>query len=63
MIRLQDIAERAQVSIMTVSKSLRDAPDISAATKDRIRRLASKWVMCPTVPRKGFATAEHSCLA
>lgn len=40
MIRLKDIARRAGVSVMTVSKVLRDAPDISAATKNRIRQLA-----------------------
>ena len=35
MIRLKDIALRAGVSIMTVSKALRDEPDISVATKAR----------------------------
>ncbi|MBM3848180.1 MAG: LacI family transcriptional regulator [Verrucomicrobia bacterium] len=54
MIRLQDIAERAQVSIMTVSKSLRDAPDISAATKDRIRRLASEMGYVPNSAAQGL---------
>ncbi len=29
MVRLKDIAERANVSVMTVSKVMRDAPDIS----------------------------------
>jgi DNA-binding LacI/PurR family transcriptional regulator len=40
MVRLKDIAAQAGVSVMTVSKALRDAPDISAATKTRIRTLA-----------------------
>src|SRR2546430_1296605 len=42
MIRLKDIAARASVSVMTVSKVLRDAPDISAATKPRVRQLAAE---------------------
>ncbi|PYJ96596.1 MAG: LacI family transcriptional regulator, partial [Verrucomicrobia bacterium] len=37
MVRLKDIAEQAGVSVMTVSKVLRDAPDISVATKARVR--------------------------
>src|SRR5688500_2298563 len=42
MVRLKDIALRAGVSIMTVSKVLRDEPDISPATKTRIRLLAQQ---------------------
>jgi len=37
MVRLKDIAARAGVSIMTVSKALRDEPDVSASTKARLR--------------------------
>jgi DNA-binding LacI/PurR family transcriptional regulator len=40
MIRLKDIAAQAGVSVMTVSKALRDAPDVSADTRARIRQLA-----------------------
>jgi DNA-binding LacI/PurR family transcriptional regulator len=40
MIRLKDIALRANVSVMTVSKALRDARDVSTATKARIKQLA-----------------------
>jgi DNA-binding LacI/PurR family transcriptional regulator len=47
MIRLKDIAARAGVSVMTVSKVLRDAPDISAATKARIRKLAEEMGYVP----------------
>ena len=42
MIRLKDIALRAEVSVMTVSKALRDAPDVSEGTKLRIRKLAQE---------------------
>lgn len=40
MVRLKDIAQLTGVSVMTVSKALRDAPDVSAATKARIKQLA-----------------------
>ena len=47
MIRLKDIAQRAGVSVMTVSKVLRDAPDISAATKSRVKALAQQMGYVP----------------
>jgi len=42
MVRLKDIARHAGVSVMTVSKALRDEPDVSAATKLRIKSLAQQ---------------------
>lgn len=47
MIRLKDIAKRAGVSVMTVSKVLRDAPDISANTKSRIKMLSREMGYVP----------------
>ena len=47
MVRLKDIALRAGVSVMTVSKVMRDAPDISAATKERIRKMAGEMGYVP----------------
>jgi LacI family transcriptional regulator len=47
MVRLKDIAEQAGVSVMTVSKVMRDAPDISAATKARVRALAEQMGYVP----------------
>ncbi len=47
MIRLKDIAARAGVSVMTVSKVLRDAPDISAATKTRVRLISRQMGYVP----------------
>jgi LacI family transcriptional regulator len=40
MVRLKDIARKANVSVMTVSKALRDAPDVSDETRARIKALA-----------------------
>ena len=47
MVRLKDIAARAGVSLMTVSKALRDAPDISSNTKARIKVLAEQMGYVP----------------
>src|SRR5687767_8251482 len=56
MVRLKDIAVRAGVSVMTVSKVLRDAPDISAATKARIRSLAQEMGYVPDSLAQGLRT-------
>ena len=56
MVRLKDIAGRAGVSVMTVSKVLRDAPDISAATKSRIRALARQMGYVPDSLAQGLRT-------
>lgn len=47
MVRLKDIAEKAGVSVMTVSKSLRGATDISVRTKTRIKALAQQMGYMP----------------
>ncbi len=47
MVRLKDIARQARVSVMTVSKVMRDEPDISASTKARIRLLAQQMGYVP----------------
>ncbi|HWQ91377.1 MAG TPA: LacI family DNA-binding transcriptional regulator [Clostridia bacterium] len=54
MIRLKDIAERAGVSVMTVSKALRDAPDVSVATKLRIKALAQQLGYVPDSTAQGL---------
>jgi len=47
MVRLKDIAEKAGVTVMTVSKVMHNAPDISEATKTRIRALAEQMGYVP----------------
>src|SRR5688572_29115772 len=54
MVRLKDIALRAGVSVMTVSKVMRDAPDISAATKARVRQLAQQMGYMPDTVAQGL---------
>jgi LacI family transcriptional regulator len=69
MTRLKDIAERAGVSVMTVSKALRDEPDVSAGTKTRIKLLAQQLGYVPDSTAQGlrnrttklFGVAVSSC--
>jgi DNA-binding LacI/PurR family transcriptional regulator len=56
MIRLKDIAGRAGVSVVTVSKALRDAPDVSATTKTRIKLLAQQMGYLPDSIAQGLRT-------
>src|SRR5262249_14095454 len=56
MVRLKDIAERAGVSVMTVSKALRDEPDVSVGTKARIKALATQLGYVPDSTAQGLRT-------
>ncbi|HEX5398591.1 MAG TPA: LacI family DNA-binding transcriptional regulator [Verrucomicrobiae bacterium] len=54
MVRLKDIARHAGVAVMTVSKALRDAPDVSAVTKARIKALAQQMGYVPNSFAQGL---------
>ena len=56
MVRLKDIAERAGVSVMTVSKALREAPDVSDSTRAKIRLLARQMGYVPDSSAQGLRT-------
>lgn len=56
MVRLVDIAKRVGVSVMTVSKALRDQPDVSAATKTRIKQIAKEMGYVPDSSAQGLRT-------
>jgi DNA-binding LacI/PurR family transcriptional regulator len=56
MVRLKDIAQHLNVSVMTVSKALRDAPDVSAATKSRVKTLAHQMGYVPDSSAQGLRT-------
>jgi len=58
MVRLKDIARHAGVSVMTVSKALRDEPDVSAATKLRIKSLAQQMGYVPDSSAQGLRTRK-----
>ena len=58
MIRLKDIAESAGVSVMTVSKALRDETDIAAATRARIKSIADAAGYVPNHSARGLRTRK-----
>ena len=56
MVRLKDIARQAGVSVMTVSKALRDERDVSAATRARLKALALQMGYVPDSSAQGLRT-------
>lgn len=56
MVRLKDIAQLAGVSVMTVSKALRNEPDVSVNTKARIKALAHQYGYVPDSSAQGLRT-------
>jgi DNA-binding LacI/PurR family transcriptional regulator len=56
MVRLKDLAQLAGVSLMTVSKALRDEPDVSSATKQRVKLLAQQMGYVPDSSAQGLRT-------
>lgn len=62
MVRLKDIAQIVGVSVMTVSKALRDEPDVSAATKSRIKKLALDLGYVPDSSAQGLRTRTTKLL-
>jgi DNA-binding LacI/PurR family transcriptional regulator len=56
MVRLKDIAQITGVSVMTVSKALRNEPDVSAETKAKIKALAQQMGYVPDSSAQGLRT-------
>jgi LacI family transcriptional regulator len=56
MIRLKDIAARAGVGVMTVSKALRDKHDVSPETKTRVKLVAQQLGYVPNSSAQGLRT-------
>lgn len=56
MVTLKQIAEQAGVSIMTVSKVMRDYPDIAPKTKERIRAIANQLGYVPDAAARSLRT-------
>src|ERR1035438_7607468 len=58
MVRLKDLAQLTGVSVMTVSKALRDEPDVSATTKAKIKALAAQMGYVPDSSAQGLRTKK-----
>jgi LacI family transcriptional regulator len=60
-VTLKDIAKHTGLSMPTISRALADHPDISAATKDRVREIAQSLNYIPNY-RARYLRAKHSRL-
>jgi LacI family transcriptional regulator len=62
MVRLKDIAQMTGVSVMTVSKALRDVPDVSNETRARIKALAQQLGYVPDSSAQGLRSKTTKLL-
>ncbi len=62
MVRLKDIAARAGLTVMTVSRALRGTSEVSAATRERIRALAAEMGYVPDISARGLRTRNTGLL-
>lgn len=58
MVTIKMIAKECGYSVATVSKALNDAPDISAETRDRIRKVASEMGYMPNAAARMLKTSR-----
>lgn len=61
-VRLIDIARDLNVSAVTVSKALRDSPDIGAETKRRVNQRAKELNFQPHLQARALATGRSSMI-
>ena len=59
---LKTIARLAGVSHVAVSKALRDAPDISAATKERVKKIAEEIGYTPNLAARNLYLQRTSTI-
>lgn len=62
MINLKTIAEEAGVSVMAVSKALRDAPDIAITTKIKIHKIAEQLGYVPNGNARGLRNRKTNTI-
>ena len=61
-VTMEDIAEKAGVSINTVSRALNDKPDINGGTKEEILKIAEELNYQPNRFAKGLRSSQTSTL-
>lgn len=62
-VRMKDVARDLNVSVVTVSKALRDQSDISAATKRRVLKRARELNYQPNMRRCSSSTSLTCAIA
>ena len=61
-VKLEDLAKKLKVSKVTISKALRDHPDISAATTTKVKELAEKMGYMPNVMAKNLSARKSDTI-
>ena len=61
--RIHDVAERAGVSMKTVSRVLNREPNVSDKTRDRVLEVARELRYTPSLAARGLATSKNYLLA
>ncbi len=61
-ITLKGLAKKLNLSVSTISRALKDHPDISEKTKDRVQRLAKELNYSPNVFAQGFRSHRSHIL-
>jgi LacI family transcriptional regulator len=61
-IKLEDLAKKLKVSKVTISKALRDHPDISAATTAKVKELAEKLGYMPNIMAKNLSSRKSNTI-
>jgi LacI family transcriptional regulator len=59
---LHDIAQKAGVSLITVSRALNDHPDVSPETRQRIQRIAGELNYIPNLQARALAGGQSQTL-
>ncbi|NLU51360.1 MAG: LacI family transcriptional regulator [Clostridiaceae bacterium] len=59
MVKISDIAKKANVSITTVSRALNDYPDIKQKTKEKVLTIAKEMGYFPNANAKGLKTKNN----
>lgn len=62
MVRLKEIAEAAGVSVMTVSRVIRDHPQVAGETRERVRAIAGKMGYVPDISAQGLRSRKTRLL-
>lgn len=61
-ITLKELSKELNLSISTVSRALNDHPDISLATKEKVKKLAKQMNYIPNLFARGFRSQETHIL-